>query len=50
MGRREQARAEAAFLRGDAGVDGVATQVDERDEAQVEREVARSERSDDQAQ
>ena len=41
MGRREQARAEAAFLRGDAGVDGVATDAEVRDEAEVERDRAR---------
>lgn len=36
MGRREQAREEAAFLRGDVGVDGQATE-EKRDEAEVER-------------
>lgn len=41
MARREQARAEAAFLRGDTGVDGVATDADVRDEAEVERDAAR---------
>ncbi len=41
MSRREQARAEAAFLRGDAGVDGVATDHDGRDAAEVERDQAR---------
>lgn len=41
MARREQARAEAAFLRGDAGVDGAATDEDVRDEAEVERDKAR---------
>ena len=41
MARREQARAEAAFLRGDAGVDGVATGEDRRDEAEVEGDKAR---------
>src|SRR5512138_802352 len=41
MARRDQARAEAAFLRGDAGVDGVATETDVRDEAEVERDKAR---------
>ena len=40
MGRRE-ARAEAAFLRGDVGVDGQATDREERDEAEVERGKAR---------
>lgn len=43
MGRREQARAEAAFLRGDTGVDGAATAEDVRDEAEVERGRAREE-------
>ena len=41
MSRREQARAEARFLRGDAGVDGIATDADTRDEAEVERGRAR---------
>jgi hypothetical protein len=41
MGRREQARAEAAFLRGDTGVDGAATEEEQRDEAEVERDKAR---------
>jgi hypothetical protein len=41
VARREQARAEAAFLRGDAGVDGVATDADVRDDAEVERDKAR---------
>ena len=41
MAKREQARAEAAFLRGDAGVDGVATAADERDAQEVERDAAR---------
>ncbi|MFY3744560.1 hypothetical protein ACOQFB_11660 [Anaeromyxobacter sp. Red801] len=41
MSRRDQARAEAAFLRGDTGVDGVATDADGRDEAEVERDKAR---------
>jgi hypothetical protein len=41
MGRREAARAEAAFLRGDTGVDGAATDEDVRDEAEVERDRAR---------
>ena len=36
-----QARSEAAFLRGDAGVDGVATDADGRDAAEVERDQAR---------
>jgi hypothetical protein len=41
VARREQARTEAAFLRGDAGVDGVATDADVRDDAEVERDKAR---------
>lgn len=41
MGRREQARAESAFLRGQTGVDGQATQEDTRDAAQVEQDKAR---------
>ncbi len=39
--RREQARTETAFLRGEVGVDGVATGREERDEAEVERDRAR---------
>jgi hypothetical protein len=41
VARRDPARAEAAFLRGAAGVDGVATETDVRDEAEVERDRAR---------
>jgi hypothetical protein len=41
MSRRERARTEAAFLRGDAGVDGLATEAERRDEAEVERDRAR---------
>jgi hypothetical protein len=41
MAKREQARTEAAFLRGDTGVDGVATDADGRDAAEVERDQAR---------
>jgi hypothetical protein len=41
MGKREQARIEAAFMRGDAGVDGVATEEEQRDEAEIERDKAR---------
>lgn len=41
MARRSEARAEAAFLRGEAGVDGAATDADVRDEAEVERDQAR---------
>ncbi len=40
MGKREQARAEAAFMRGDTGVDGAATE-EKQDEAEVERGKAR---------
>jgi hypothetical protein len=40
MGRREQARAEAAFLRGEAGVDGLATE-EKQDAAELERDKAR---------
>lgn len=40
MGKREQAREEAAFMRGDVGVDGVATE-EKQDEAEVERGKAR---------
>jgi len=41
VAKREQARAEAAFLKGQTGVDGVATEADQRDEAEVERDKAR---------
>ncbi|HSM93979.1 MAG TPA: hypothetical protein VLT47_13935 [Anaeromyxobacteraceae bacterium] len=41
MSRRAEARDEAAFLRGDAGVDGAATEADDRDEAERERDAAR---------
>ena len=41
MGRREQAMAEAAFMRGDTGIDGAATEEDTRDEAEIERDKAR---------
>lgn len=40
MSRREKAREEAAFLRGEVGVDGAAIE-EQRDEAEVEREKAR---------
>ncbi len=40
MGKREQARAEAAFMRGDVGVDGAATE-EKKDAAEVERGKAR---------
>jgi recombination associated protein RdgC len=43
VARRDEARAEAAFLRGDAGVDGVATEADDRDAAELERDKAREE-------
>lgn len=41
MATREQARIEAAFARGDTGVDGGATEEETRDEAEVERDKAR---------
>jgi hypothetical protein len=41
MSTRERARAEAAFLRGDAGVDGLPTEAERRDAAEVERDRAR---------
>jgi len=41
VSKRERARAEAAFLRGDVGVDGAAAGADDRDEAEVERDRAR---------
>lgn len=41
MSRRSAARDEADFLRGDAGVDGVATEADERDAAEKEHDAAR---------
>ena len=42
MARREEARAEAAFLRGDVGVDGGSTRgEDEKDQAELERDRAR---------
>ncbi|AKQ66968.1 hypothetical protein A176_003880 [Myxococcus hansupus] len=40
MARREEARAEAAFMRGDVGVDGGATE-EQQDEAEVEKGKAR---------
>ncbi len=40
MAKREQAQAEAAFMRGDVGVDGQATE-EQRDEAEVEKDKAR---------
>ncbi len=40
MGRRDDARAEAAFMRGDVGVDGGATE-EQKDEAEVEQGKAR---------
>jgi hypothetical protein len=39
--RRRERQAEAAFLRGDVGVDGAATDGDRRDEAEAERAKAR---------
>jgi recombination associated protein RdgC len=41
MSRREQARADAAFQRGAAGVDGLPTEEERRDEAEVEKDKAR---------
>lgn len=41
MAKREQAREEAAFLRGDVGVDGAATEADDREQAQKEQDQAR---------
>lgn len=41
MARRDQAREEAAFLRGDVGVDGAATEADPRDEGEKELDKAR---------
>jgi hypothetical protein len=41
VARREQARAEAAFLRGDTGVDGRATEEETRELAEVEKDKAR---------
>lgn len=41
MGKREQAREEARFLRGDTGVDGQATEAETRDASEVERDKAR---------
>ncbi len=43
MGRREQAREEAAFMRGDVGVDGQASSEDARDEAELQQDKARAE-------
>jgi hypothetical protein len=40
MGKREQAREEAAFMRGDVGIDGAATE-EKQDVAEVERGKAR---------
>jgi hypothetical protein len=40
VAKREQARIEAAFMRGDVGVDGQATE-EQRDEAEVEKDKAR---------
>ncbi len=41
MGKREQAQTDAAFMRGNIGVDGAATDSDTRDEAEVEKDQAR---------
>jgi recombination associated protein RdgC len=43
VAKREAARAEAAFLRGDVGLDGAATDADQRDAVEVERDKARDE-------
>lgn len=43
MGRREQAREEAAFMRGDVGVDGGATNEDERSPEEKEKDKAKGE-------
>lgn len=41
MSRRERARADAAIQRGDAGVDGLPTEEERRDEAELEKDKAR---------
>jgi hypothetical protein len=41
MAKRQAAREEAAFLRGDVGVDGGATEADEREQAEKEQDQAR---------
>jgi len=41
MGKRDQARSEAAFMRGETGVDGQATEAETRDVAELERDKAR---------
>lgn len=41
MARRDKVREEARFARGEVGVDGQDTEVEERDEAEVEKEKAR---------
>jgi len=41
MGKREQARDEAKFMKGDTGVDGQATAEDTRDAAEIELDKAR---------
>lgn len=41
MGKREAAREEAAFLRGDVGVDGAATEADTREQAEKEQDQAK---------
>jgi hypothetical protein len=43
LGKREKAREEAAFGRGEVGVDGKATVADERDEGEKQRDKARDE-------
>jgi hypothetical protein len=41
VARREQAREEAAFMRGDVGVDGAATEADQREQAEKEQDQAK---------
>jgi hypothetical protein len=41
VAKREAARDEAAFLRGDAGVDGAATEADQREQAEKEQDQAK---------
>jgi hypothetical protein len=41
MGRREEARKEAAFMRGDVGVDGASSREETKDLAEIEKDKAR---------
>ncbi|MDQ3264052.1 MAG: hypothetical protein M3Y59_10380 [Myxococcota bacterium] len=41
MGKRDQARSEAAFMRGETGVDGQATETETKDLAELEQDKAR---------